>query len=697
MKTTKLFFMAALALMTAACSNNDNDILTPAEQPAKAGGITITAKLAPKSSAGTRAVEPGKDGDNKDIIKATWAVDEHLAILYSKDGNQMADAKITAVDGTTGEATITFTVLDGTPNKTNCRIVYPLAAVNSSRTYVKDAVTWFTEHPQDGTLNANLDVRVGSGTIQTSTPSMTVVIQPAAQFAIFKFTTKNAGGTAAINVKSLSITNDAQKFVITPSTATSELYAALPEVSGKLVGFLAEGSDNNSYGFYKDNVSFVAGKYYQSTLKMAEPIINLASVTTNTTIPDGYTLTGTLNVTSYPVKISIADGATVTLKDATINGKDDNSCEWAGITCNGNATIILEGSNSVRGFRYNYPGIYVPESKTLIIKGTGLLNASSNGFAAGIGGGRNNSCGNIEIQSGTINADGGHTGSAPAIGSCRVGGTGYITISGGSVIANGSGASAGIGSGIDAGCGDITISGGSVYATAGNGAAGIGSGKGTSDPTTCGNISITGGSVTAMGGTYAPGIGSGQGSSAISSCGTITISSTVTIVTAMGNGCGSIGKGSGSNSACGEVTIGGTQYYDGSAYQNNGATYLATNPLTYPAPALSSETITFSGGSGDSYTYAGTDFEAEGRATSSTSGLTVNSYSPMVIRAKTGKTIVKVEFTYNEPSGKNFLSFSSGTFDGDATVNYINASSLTVSTTHIPGVDFGSVKVYYVN
>jgi len=32
---------------------------------------------------------------------------------------------------------------------------------------------------------------------------------------------------------------------------------------------------------------------------------------------------------------------------------------------------------------------------------------------------------------------------------------------------------------------------------------------------------------------------------------------------------------------CGTITIGGTQYYDGAAYQNGGATYLATSPLEY--------------------------------------------------------------------------------------------------------------------
>ncbi|MBO7511198.1 MAG: hypothetical protein J6T35_08440, partial [Bacteroidales bacterium] len=58
--------------------------------------------------------------------------------------------------------------------------------------------------------------------------------------------------------------------------------------------------------------------------------IDLATVTENTTIGDGYTLTGTLGG-NY--KISIADGATVTLDNVVINGVDDAQYDWAGLTC----------------------------------------------------------------------------------------------------------------------------------------------------------------------------------------------------------------------------------------------------------------------------------------------------------------------------------------------------------------------------
>ena len=187
-------------------------------------------------------------------------------------------------------------------------------------------------------------------------------------------------------------------------------------------------------------------------------IVNLADITANTVIEDDKIITGTL---SANVKVSIAAGATVTLRDATINGVNNQSYEWAGITCEGDATIKLEGSNTVKGFYENYPGIYVPANKTLTINGSGVLNASSNGYAPGIGGAYDLSCGNIRIEGGKINAKGGRF-------------------------------SAGIGGGAYGDCGDITITEGATSVTAEKGAAGdfsIGRGN---DDRSCGTVTIGG-------------------------------------------------------------------------------------------------------------------------------------------------------------------------------------------------------------
>ena len=109
--------------------------------------------------------------------------------------------------------------------------------------------------------------------------------------------------------------------------------------------------------------------------------VNLSTITTDYTAQNGEVLTGNL---AARAKISIADGAAVTIRDVVINGENSSSYKFAGLTCAGDATRILEGTNDIKGFYSEYPGIYVPEGKTLTIDGDGSLNASSNGYAPGI-------------------------------------------------------------------------------------------------------------------------------------------------------------------------------------------------------------------------------------------------------------------------------------------------------------------------
>ena len=244
-----------MAAAIVAC-NKETAIQTAEQSAEQTGGIKITATLAPKEDATKAIAESGS------TLKTTWAADETLAILY--DGKK-AEANIDSVDGD-GKATISFTVEDGTTDGTDCQIIYPADAANADNTGVKEAKDYLAE--QDGTLIPKLDVRVGAGTIQTTTPGLTVTTQPTPQYAIFKFTTKNADGSANISVSRLSVFIEGNEYVITPESATSTLYVALPPVeTSSMVGFTATGGDNKIYSFAK-SVTFAAAKYYQSNLKM---------------------------------------------------------------------------------------------------------------------------------------------------------------------------------------------------------------------------------------------------------------------------------------------------------------------------------------------------------------------------------------------------------------------------------------------
>ena len=264
MKKTKLFLMAALALTFAACSNDDNDILNPA-QTAKGEGITITATLAPKDAgATTRAVSEGTGVDEGDIV-TSWEQYEGIAILYTVGSEKKrADATITSVDAN-GVATITFKVVDGTPDNTECTLVYPKGAAKADNTGVKDYATLLAT--QNGTLNADLDVRVGAGTIQTTTPGLTVTTQPAAQFAIFKFTLSGVSidATHPLVIKD-NASNKAITTVTPASTATS-VFVAMPAAASTTYKFVVITADNK---YIKSGTATIeAGKYYQTTLTMS--------------------------------------------------------------------------------------------------------------------------------------------------------------------------------------------------------------------------------------------------------------------------------------------------------------------------------------------------------------------------------------------------------------------------------------------
>ena len=187
--------------------------------------------------------------------------------------------------------------------------------------------------------------------------------------------------------------------------------------------------------------------------------ITLTSSTGEVVLQDGDTLTGTGGSST---RIKIADGATVTFSgvDNTAITLDETH-QWPGIDCLGNATIVLKGgtTNSVSG-GFQSPGIHVAENKTLTIQGSGTLNATGSMYAAGIGSGYQSSCGDIILSGGTVTAAGGlfaaGIGSGHDNASC-----GDITITNGvtRVTATKNFSNNSVGAGLNSSCGTVTIDG----------------------------------------------------------------------------------------------------------------------------------------------------------------------------------------------------------------------------------------------
>lgn len=477
----KSLSLAALLIASAtfvACSSDDN-VIEETQQPAGVKTYTLTV-LATKGedAAGSRTTRAlSLDGKT---LNATWEEGEEVTVYNTTTGEALTGSLVAQSSGasTTLKGSLTGTIANGDVLK--LKFLSPsYASQNGTLEYIADNCDY-----AEATVTVS---NVSGGGITTS--NATFVNQQ----AIVKFTLKKKADNSDLEIPAataLTVKDGTNDYTVTPASATNELFVAIPATSTVNLSTTVGGL---TYSYEKTGAGLLAGKYYEITVKMSPRLAvkhagdeNYTMVTGSTTLNDGDLLTGVL-FDNY--EISIADGATVTLHNVTINGVDNLDYLWAGLNCLGNATINLADgtTNNVKGFFSAYPGIYVPIYKTLTIQGTGTLNASSNGNASGIGGGPGSGGGNIIIDGGTVTATGGQE--AAGIGSGFANSCGDITIRGGTVTATGGEKAAGIGSGYASSyCGNITISGGTVTATCGSGAATVIG----SDNEYCGDITISG-------------------------------------------------------------------------------------------------------------------------------------------------------------------------------------------------------------
>lgn len=448
------YTMFMLAAILAACTNEPLPETIVEEVP-ESYTLVVTATKGDDDT--TKALS--LDGKT---LNATWAKGDAVQVYHVSNPGTMMEMESTTPDATlTAQGSGMTTTLSG-------------SFTGSYTPAVGDVLRLrFLPNPdyttQEGTLDyiathcdyAVATITVASVDALTSTVTATAPASFENQQAIIKFSLKQPDGTTPLPVTSLTVNVGSTTYNVTPPAASSDIYVAVKKTSNKTVTLRAtDGTD--FFRYEKTGVSFAVGKYYAIGVKMFS--LNLSTLTSDFTAQDGDVLTGSL---SGNYKVSIADGATVTLGGVTINGTNDYSYKWAGITCLGDATIVLADgtTNSVKGFVDYYPGILPAVGKTLTIEGTGSLTASSNGKAAGIGSGEI-SCGNIHIKSGTINATGEKACAGIGSGNNEDVTCGTITISGGNVTAIGGESSAAIGCGMGGNCGNILIEGGTIVATA---------------------------------------------------------------------------------------------------------------------------------------------------------------------------------------------------------------------------------------
>lgn len=466
--------MAALVVagtITLGCSSDDeNSPLNPPTveepQPETSVKVTLTTTINRNGESQARRRALSEQG-----VK-TFAVGDQIAVVYTNTSSERVKAvsnALTAADITNSGKSAKITVTLTNPVAGTVDYVYPAAMANEDGTLNYSALCM-----QDGTLAtlaSNLDCAKGSGEMTGSGSDFTLPtgVSLANQLAVCEFNIKESvGGTdVTSSITDLILSDGTNTYTVSRAATAGPIYVAMqPVTSDQTLTFVAIDNTGNRYSRGGLHKTLEANDMIPVNLKMnnTPENINLSTLSADRVVQNGDMLMGKL-ATSH--QISIAPDAIVILNGASINYEGTPlSGSFAGITCQGNATLIMKGTDYVKGFSSGYPGIFVPANRTLTVTGDGTLFAEGHENGAGIGSGRSN---------------------------------------------------------IDAvkDCGNIVIQGGTIWGAGGTGAAGIGSGAGTDEnPSSCGNITIKS-SVTQVNAT--PGSGAepiGRGDH--STCGTVT-------------------------------------------------------------------------------------------------------------------------------------------------------------------------------
>lgn len=575
MKKRYIFSLAAMALLTAACSS-DEMALNLADQPAPVEQkIPFTAVIS-GDAAGTRALTEASDGKT---ITAKWEKEEKVALIH---GETIDVLEVTNVDATTGAATISGTITNPKNEETVYVVYVGHQHVNMSN-YVSSLqelyTNWKTDNPeesaiptaiisepvnkllatQDGTLETisnKHDYRFASSTFAVSDGKATFAseVKMPAKYAIWKLNL-TTDGTTALKANKLVMKKDGEAKVTIEGTETSsEFYIAfIPSVQANAYTFSATTSDDKTYTCTPTVSALDGGKYYRSTLTMAAAatgntyrVYTSGTAYTDEAIPsDAVTVTST--TTTWAAGTYLVSDEVTIASDVTLSGDVDLILkDGAELKVNG---CIFGGADYENGFVYklnifgqssgtgkltvDYSGTHtlgVVTASELNIHG-GVITVGGTGVWQGL------EPNVFNVYHGTINASAGMTAIQP-MGNAHIyggditahsttttyggssafllpnGGT-TLTISGGSVTAI-SDEAAGLETVYN-----LVITGGTVEATGNGGNAGI---------YVKGNLNISGGTVTATGN------GGGEGILCnYTAESTITIDGGTVISTANGN------------------------------------------------------------------------------------------------------------------------------------------------------------------
>ena len=192
-------------------------------------------------------------------------MDEEVALIH----NGIID-KVTVASVSGNDATISGTITTDADGA-SVTVIFPYSAVDLDTKDVKADLLYAQSGGTLADVAAKYDVRKGTGTLKVSgTASLNDDVTLTNQFAIFKFTLQDlsAADKSATEFKVSDGFGNVMT-TVTPGSASGELYVALPVMAAGTYWFNATIDSKPYIAKATTAATTVAGKYYQTTVKMA--------------------------------------------------------------------------------------------------------------------------------------------------------------------------------------------------------------------------------------------------------------------------------------------------------------------------------------------------------------------------------------------------------------------------------------------
>ena len=259
MKALHIIFLFAVAVLFAACSSTED--ATTEKPSAPTGKKTYTMTINANKHGDTRVLT--LDGNT---LNSSWAQGEVVTVYNVTKSADLTGTLVAQGSGinTTLKGSLTGTIDNGDELKLKF-----LSPNYDSQTGTLEYIAANCDYAEATVIVANVE---GGNITTAETASFTN------QQAIVRFILKNSGGTS-ISASSLTVSNNTNSYTITPASATSEIYVAIPGFSNNIFTLTAS-VGGSTYDYAKSEVTFENSSFYSINVKLSE-CIDMASVTTD--------------------------------------------------------------------------------------------------------------------------------------------------------------------------------------------------------------------------------------------------------------------------------------------------------------------------------------------------------------------------------------------------------------------------------